>query len=192
MLYEPDQPTQYNLLIIRVDDLEARQQELVSVWFMFNHVSEQSFVTFKPLYPAANPDPAQQRLAARFDLTARKQPAPAFLKAVETYQVPWDGYILVDNQGMLSLHEWLGEDSAVSLTPASRANPERIVQEEMALLNSICPGLHRLGALTSNTAQWQALSPRHLQSDLDLQDSLAKWETIHQQPSPLVCKVFTR
>jgi len=186
------QSSQKNIVVIHVDDLDAKDPQLVSVWSLFSVVNEQAYITMTPLYPGTVPDPALSRLSSSFDLNGRKKPAKDFLEALQAFQVTWDGYILVDHQGMMALHQWLaGNPSHISLTDQGSNDVARILQEESLLLTGICHGLNQTGPAPNESAQWDAIFPDHLKTDLSMRNIIPHWQHMNERQVPLVCNVFS-
>lgn len=186
------QSAQKNIVVIHVDDLDAKNPELVSVWSLFSLVNEQTYLTMTPLYPGTVPDPALSRLASTFDLNGRKKPAKDFLEALQAFQVTWDGYILVDHQGMMALNEWLGGNpSSIRLVDQGNNDAAMILQEESLLLTGICHGLNQTGFAPDESAQWGAVYPDHLKTDLSMRKIIPQWQQLNEGQAPLVCNVFS-
>ena len=186
------QSAQKNIVVIHVDDLSAKDPQLLSVWSLFSVANEQTYITMTPLYPGTVPDPALSKLASSFDLNGRKKPAKNFLEALQAFQVTWDGYILVDQQGMMAMHQWLaGIPSNLSLVDQGGNDAAMILQEESLLLSGICYGLNQTGSAPDETAQWDAIFPDHLKTDLSMRKIIPHWEYMNEVQTPLVCDVFS-
>jgi hypothetical protein len=186
------QSTQKNIVIIYVDDLDAKDPQLVSVWSLFSVVNEQSYITMTPLYPGTVPDPALSLLTSSFDLNGRKKPVKGFLEALQAFQVTWDGYILVDHQGMMALHQWLaGNPADLGLTDQGSKDAAMILQEESLVLTGICHGLNQTGPAPGESTQWDAIFPDHLKTDLSMRSIIPHWQQMNEEQAPLVCNVFS-
>ena len=181
---------QKNIVVIHVDDLDARDPQLVSVWSVFSVINEQTYITMTPLYPRTVPDPAVSRLASSFHLNGRRKLSKEFMEALQTYRVAWDGYIIIDQQGMMGLQEWLAGYSVVSLTNQGSKDPGLILQEESLLLNGICRGLNRTGTAPDESAEWEAISD-HLKTDLPMRNIIPYWRQMNEWQTPLVCNILT-
>jgi hypothetical protein len=185
------QSAQRNIVVVHVDDLGVKHPQLVSVWSVFFVANEQTYITMAPLYPGTVPDPAASLLASSFDLNGRKKPAKEFLKALQAYQVVWDGYILVDDQGMMGLQQWLGGNhGSISLTGQSSNTAAMVLQEERLLLAGVCYGLNQAGPIPDESVQWRAISD-HFKTDLPMRRVLPHWRQMNQARSTLVCNVFS-
>lgn len=186
------QNAQRNLLIIHVDDLENDDPRLVSVWSMFAVSSEQTFITLKPLYPATTPDPALSELVMTFQLNAKKQPSQAFLKAAQAFQLKWDGYLLIDDEGLLLLNQWLTRSTDNSISVQANGNPDLILQNDVTLLNGICRGLGSAGLWPHKNAVWQTISPHHFRTNLKTKHLVNEWHALNVSQTTPVCNVFSR
>jgi hypothetical protein len=181
---------QKNIVIIHVDDLDAKAPQLISVWSVFSIANEETYITMTPLYPATVPDPAASMLASSFDLNGRKKPVKDFLKALQAYQVVWDGYIVVDQQGMKDMYQWLAGNHNVNLIGQGSNDPVLILQEESLLLTGICYGLNQTGPAPDESAQWEALSD-HLKTDLSIRRIIPYWRQMNRSQSPHVCNILS-
>jgi hypothetical protein len=186
------QDAQRNLLIIHVDNLENDHPRLISVWSMFTITSEQTFITLKPLYPATVPDPALSELTSTFKLNAKKHPSSKFLKALHAFHLTWDGYLIIDDQGMLAMHQWLAGSVGASSIAQPLDNPELLIQQEVTLLNGICRGLSRAGSWPHKSTEWQSISPRHFITNLKMNNLMTHWHNLNQASQTPVCNVFSR
>ncbi|MCD4672455.1 MAG: hypothetical protein K8R77_07325 [Anaerolineaceae bacterium] len=185
------QPEQKNIIIIHVDDLESRDPQLVSVWSLFSVITEQTYITMKPLYPATFPDPALAQLADSLDLNTRKQPSQGFLNILQAYQLEWDGYILVDHQGILEMHQWLVGTPTATLNSQGNPDPDLILQEETLLFNGICRGLNQAGTAPQKSDQWDTIFPGHLKTNVSMSKLIGQWQLLNENQSPLVCNIFS-
>ena len=182
---------QKNIVVIHVDDLNAKNPQLISVWSVFSVVNEQTYITMTPLYPGTVPDPAVSELASSFDLNVRKKPVKDFLKTLQVYQVTWDGYILVDQQGMVQLHQWLAGGHTITPLGQGGSDPAQILQEEGLLLTGICYGLNQTGPAPDDSVQWDAVFSDHLKTDLSMRTILPYWRQMNKEQSLLVCNILT-
>ncbi len=182
---------QKNIVVIHVDDLDAKHPQLISVWSVFSVVNEQTYITMTPLYPGTVPDPAVSRLASSFDLNGRKKPAKDFLAALQAFQVNWDGYILVDHEGMVRLHQWLAASPIISLNGQGSGDPGLVLQEESLLLNGICHGLNQTGPAPDKSAHWESIYSDHLKTDLSMRTILPYWQQLNEGQGILVCNILS-
>ena len=183
--------TQKNVVVIHVDDLHAKNPQLISVWSLFSVLNGQTYITMTPLYPGIVPDPAVSQLASSFDLNGRKKPAKDFLETLQVFQVEWDGYILVDQQGLMALHQWLAGNHNINLIGQGGSDPTLILQEESLLLTGICYGLNQTGPAPDESVQWDAIYPEHIKTDLSMRTIAQYWQQINQQQTPLVCNILS-
>lgn len=185
------QPEQQNILIIHVDDLQSGTPQLVSAWTMFSVANNQHFITLKSLYPVSVPDPMLSQLSDTFALSSKNKPSKEFFNALKVYQIEWDGYILIDNQGILDLHRWLVGNPTVTLNDNPTPQTDLILQEETLLFNGICHGIIRAGLQPGDTVQWQTIFPQHLQTSLSTKELKAQWQRITELSAPPICNVYT-
>lgn len=185
------QSTQKNIVVIHVDDLDAKHPQLISVWSVFSVVNQQTYITMTPLYPGVVPDPAVSQLASSFELNGRKKPAKNFLTALDAFQVNWDGYILVDQEGMVRLHQWLAGNHNINLIGQGGSDPALVLQEESLLLTGICYGLNQTGTAPDDSAQWDAIFSDHLKTDLSMRNIIPYWQQMNAVQTPLVCNILS-
>ena len=184
-----DASAQKNVVVIHVNDLEAKSPQLISVWSSFTVVNEQTYITMTPLYPSIVPDPASSRLVETFKLNNRKKPSKHFLETLEVYRIDWSGYIVVDTQGMQEMRQWMMGDGELNLSDVG-TDPTAFLQDETMLLNGICQGLNGIGPAPDECLEWEGIYPAHLETDLSMQRVLAYWRGVNETGSPVICNIF--
>ncbi len=177
-------PLQHNLLVLHVDDLQAETPKLVSVWGLIVYYPDPKLI-FQPLYPL--PDTNGMDYPGTFKLREDKTLSPEFIKAVGDYnQIHWDDYIMADDAAYVQLHQFITNEE----NPAISQQPEIQIAAEQKMISKLCDVLVQKQTEFLLPIRWSLLIPDHLQTSLDLDRTLAKWDILTHGEKPLNCMVF--
>ncbi len=169
---------QNNLVLIHVDNLASRQPALRSVWVAIRfHSESQTSLTFVQLYPNTDDPRAGEKLAADFGLTNTAAPAPVFLRRLSGEGIKFSGYLLVDDNGMAQVGEWIRQTS-----------PKANVSGDTQILQAGCAALTAAQGAPLPTFDWPGFSA-HLNTDLAFDDILVEWGRLLAADPPLRCEL---
>jgi hypothetical protein len=179
--------TQFNMVMIHVDDLSKEDPSLVSVWGLFMATHDHPGLIFKPFYPSNLDAKVSEDLAKSFSVTPEKAPSQKFLeKLYNATNFSWNSYVLVDDTAVKTLDEWLAGNSADSISPVTTRYR---IEEEDAIVQNFCDQFAGL-LIRENQPQWTSLIPNHLRTDFSLESFLTRWEKLTTAPNPPQCKVL--
>jgi len=167
--------SQFDLILVRVNDLSQPNPALVSVWGVFVSQSVSPTITLKQIYPAAT-SPFSHQVQDAFSLDRNKQLTSRFTDVIHQLQLPGSGPVLVDNDGLgewakAVLHQTLIIEPA---SPADRTNLAVLQHADQDLFTDICatvndhsdPGL-TIPIATSHVAA--------ISASIDPPDYFRKW-----------------
>ncbi|HVP21921.1 MAG TPA: hypothetical protein VMS73_08675 [Anaerolineaceae bacterium] len=167
--------TQFDLILVRVNDLSQPNPALVSVWGVFVNQSVTPTITLKQIYPAAA-SPFSNQLHDAFSLDRKMQLSTRFTDIIHQLQLPGSGPVLVDNFG---LGEWAKAVLHQTLTiepvaPANRNDLAVLQQADQDLFTGICATVNDLSnpGLTIPTATSHVAA---IAAAIDPPDYFRKW-----------------
>lgn len=104
--------SQYNILLIQVDQMDKVQPHLESVWLMAYYANT-SRVDLLPIYSTNKNAPLEQgySLAHQFSLTDSGEPGEMFWLELQKINTWWNGYIMMDSSAAQILTAQLSEPS---------------------------------------------------------------------------------
>jgi hypothetical protein len=184
-----------NLIIIHVDDLKDNTPTLIAVWGIFLDVSNDKVMTmaFKPLYPIPTSDDLNQEFKDRFSLDSMNVPSPEFLQDLaKIYNFPWDNYLVIDNNAVLVLSDWI-TGIPYSLQPSAAASKEEsqtLIDEQQTLLLDICQSLNAENLQQKPKFNWQKLIPKHIITNLSNLSFMDNWNKIISSIKPSQCEIL--
>ena len=169
---------QNNLVLVHIDSLTTRQPALRSVWVAIRfHSDNQTALTFVRLYPNTDDPNAGEKLAASFGLTNTAAPAPVFLRHLTDAGIKFSGYMLVDDQGMQQVGEWI-----------RKAAPKANVSGDAQMLQTSCAALTSAQGTPLPSFNWPAFSS-HLNTDLAFDEILVEWDRLVTANPTLRCEL---
>lgn len=167
---------QQNFLIIGVNDLEAQSPRLESIWMLL-YIPPTPQFTLVPLYPSpyAGGKELQNYLEKTFALGSDLKPDPAFLVAVQSVNIWWNNYIILDEVAMANVINTASADNAlndpdfgsrtISTLPLAWEEPEAAVLAQAELLNGLCHDFAR-NFSTKKIDIYSKMLSHHVSSDL--------------------------
>lgn len=168
---------QQNLLIIGVDDLESQTPRLESIWLLL-YISPTPKFTLIPLYPSSYAGGVEQEdyLENTFRLGDDLKPDLAFLVAVQSIDIWWNHYVILDENAIAEIINLSSGDNAmndpsfgsrtVANLPLAWENPEAAVLAQAELLNGLCHDFARNGSSKDLNEFLKSLN-NHVSSDLN-------------------------
>lgn len=182
---ESEAGEQYRLLIVQVDQLDASQPRLVSVWYvsLFFIENAPATLTFAQLYAPYSTAESAQRLEQSFSMIPDGGPAPAFLRTVERFRIGWDSYVVVDYFSTQRMLEWING-------PGSYAAAFETPEETTALLTRTCESLKALSNRENPPFDWTGLAPDHFRSNLRMEIGLAYWNRMTGLEQAIRCDLI--
>jgi len=194
----PELSSSYNYIVLYVDNLSKDQPTLKAIWLAYVTLWEnpeadlQPTVMFKPIFPTPQTESPAFNLKSLFSLTADRRPSPKFLKALNGVIEDYEGYFIVDTSGIdLVFTQLTGSipDHAPALT---KSNALEVVRRQAQSLENLCSGLNNLPAADQRPAfDISDLTPRHMRTNLELDDAYSLWERI-SHASGVQCNVLNR
>jgi len=178
---------QHNLLIMRVDRVDAPQPRLISIWFssLFFLEDHPTILTVAPLYPTKS-DSANHLLAETFAFTADGDLAANFWDGINAYGVEWESYIILDNAGANLILQWLvGPGDFSGVLEAAASSPGSSV----AMVEQTCKSIADASQKDLGDFNWSALVPDHFRSSLRLEAGLALWDRLVES-GPARCDIL--
>lgn len=176
---------QHNLVIIQVDQLDAPQPRLVSVWFisLFFLDDASPRLAFVQLYSLQSTTAHAQDLARSFALDSSLEPSAGFWRSVRAFDIEWEAYFVVDNMSSQRIMEWVnGPGDYVS----ALQNPG----QAQALLTQTCQALTGIASRQGPAFDWTGLAPAHFHSNMRMEIAMAYWDKVTKPEKPVICEVI--
>lgn len=172
---------QTNIVLIQVDDLQAQQPQLRSVWMALRfHSENQTVLTFVRLYPNSDDPQRGQELKDSFGLTNTDAPAPVFLRKATGDNRSTSGYLMTDDAGLEQVTAWVRQT-------ALKAN----TSGDSQILQASCSALLNAQTVPLPSFDYQAFAA-HLNTNLAYDQLLAEWQQLTQADPPLRCEMVSR
>lgn len=190
---------QRTIVLIVTDDVQSPTPHLFGVWLALYRLDVPQ-VVMVPLYPNSSADPsvAQQDLVDSFALSSDHTPSLGFFSALREFHFEWNGYILSDLTGLARLVDWVGgvhfngQDANGSMVLSELVSPwddlTAAFTSQENIFKNLCDRSVDLPVDTDWMKLTKDLSPRHLQSNLDLQLVVADWKSLISQQEPVTCQ----
>ena len=178
---------QHNFLVIRVDDLQSSRPVLVSAWIFFTTFTDPPYMIMKILYP----NPRQDGIAASFAIDANGKLSPQFEQEIKKLNFPWDGYLVLDSQGLQKINRWI-LDQPLETPPYDPQNmPDGFTtyvndSRQWLLFCQNMPGM----AQRQNTLSWREITPANLRTDLSFETLILFWDYMTRSNAPPYCEVI--
>ena len=184
---------QRNLLLIHVDSLENDDPQLVSMWGVFFYPAESSNITFKQLYPSANEiNKLDTSFKDQFRINDVGEMNTKTIRALNTYDIDWSGYILLDTRSMLHLTNWLQMDAIPESIAQAIQTPGTFIQiaDEQQWFNQVCTQLENEDLANLQHLPWNEIIPAHMHTNLYFDDMVTFWDDLARSEYTPHCEVL--
>lgn len=207
----PLETGQRNLLVIGVDHLGGVSQtdphvapRLESVWLLLYFVDRPQ-ITLLPLYPSPTQGSSSSvdekhvevsSLSASFSLRSDHTPSPSFLQLLESQEIWWNHYILLDRTALSQLIEFAGAsqkwngESVLGKVPAASEDGQAALAGQSRIAQDFCRLSAGLGP-DFNPLPLLSLSPEHLITDLDLKKAVQLTQSLLYGSGGFTCNFPT-
>jgi hypothetical protein len=177
--------SQQNLLVIQLDQVDAPQPALQSVWLAAYFKSEhQTVLTLTQLFPSQQ----NKRFASldkAFSIDQNGKPSRQFFRSISGGNIQWNGYLITDFVGAQQIDQWLA-DQGVPIFAQHTLKPKET-------LETACD-YFRNGSVDSDLKDsiydWSTFSP-HFQTDMDRDTLLGMWNGLLDATRPTRCEVIS-
>ncbi len=185
-LSTPVSKFQHNILIIRVDDLQARSPNLVSIWGLIVYFPEPKLI-FQRIYPLGILE--KDKIVASFSLSAGNVPSNTFLKSLnQSLNITWDNYILLDTQAGDHFSSWAG---GPALNQGETApDPEQALIAEAEVVRLLCEKYAAQSPESRDSFEWIPVIPDHMQTNMPLDFGLLTADKLNQSGTPVLCEIY--
>jgi hypothetical protein len=186
---------QINLIMVDVNDLTEDASEVLSVWGIFVNIDKKNSmeIAFKPLYPVPGAAETNGKIDNLFSLDSQNGLSAQFLKYIgDTYNFPWDNYIVLDHRAVTILSDYITSMPADIQTdkPTTTEGEQALVDEQKTLLQDICQSLTEENLAGKPLLNWRKIMPAHFLTDLSERTVLDNWALIIQAKKPTKCKIL--
>ncbi len=180
----PAMKTQRNILILHVDDLN--DPDLISVWIVFAADYDKPYISFKSLYPDPLTGFRSAPVRALFSLQEDGSLSAPFVKWLKDSHVVWDGYFLMDQQGLTQFGEWMTDHQPAldPIVPINTQQAQLVFEKEARMYQDICDSLNSSAYLTRPEMQWSQMIPDHMRTDFSLESAVMNWSQINSMENP--------
>jgi hypothetical protein len=187
----PDPASQFNVLVIHVDDLQQPDPQLVSVWIIMAAHYDSPYLSFKSLYP----DPLSLRppvpLQVLFSLDEQGIPSEAFMKWINDFRINMSGYVILDNSAFEQVGGWLtGEQMEwQNILPRNKGQFQKVFLQEGKLFETICTNISVETMDNRQPLRWSELIPNHFRTDMSFESMAVNWDKIASAAQQPHCEV---
>jgi len=186
-LSTPASRSQHNILVIRVDDLQSKSPQLVSIWGLIVYYPEPKLI-FQRVYPLGMVD--QNQIKGSFSLSARKIPSQSFLKILnEKLNIQWDNYILIDNLASDAFSTWAGGPPVGQ--PETLADPSLLIKVEGEAVRQVCAKFSTQSQGQRDSFNWEQVVPDHLLTDIPLDFGLLSLNRLNKTGQAIQCDIYS-
>ncbi len=186
-LSTPASRYQHNILVIRVDDLQAQSPQLVSIWGLIIYFPEPKLI-FQRVYPLGMVD--MNQIQGSFALSSKKIPSQSFLKILnEKLNIQWDNYILIDSQASDAFSAWAGGPPVGQ--PEVLADSNQLIKVEGEAVRQACTKFAAQSQGQSDSFDWGQIIPDHMQTDIPLDFGLLSLNRLREPGQPIQCDIYS-
>lgn len=195
---EAPETNQNNYLLIFVDRIEAPRSRLKGVWMVISVPNEHRY-TFLPIFPSGNTQ-FNQGIASQFSLDTDSNMDVRFLNELREYNFFWNNFLLVDDIGVITIYDWIAENSNQVIEAAGskilsemapwEKDPQNSAHQQYILISDLCNGVSHIES-QADILQILELSPDHLYTDIGDQLLIYNWDQIKEDPSHFSCQFPT-
>lgn len=177
---------QHNFILVQVDQLDAAQPQLVSVWFVSYSLTGENRprIAIAQLYPSE----AANDLDEVLSLNAHAEPSAEFWRRLRGLNIAqWQGYLVMDNLTLQRFMEWLHGPGDY---PPIFADESQSNRQEKELLQATCERMIGIDLRERSDLQWTDLVPVHMHTDLTMDMAFSYWKEITNAPELDRCDVI--
>lgn len=189
---------QTNLLIIGVDRLNIHNPGLESIWLL-GYFADKPHISLVPVYPSLTGPSIQKQseIISSIQLTDNGHPSPELVKFLRKERIWWNGYVILDAAALIEIVDFLGGVHmdgrpfngalAVSSFPPPSEDFSAALTGQTKLLRSMCIQTNLL-APSVDLRDILNLIPDHLQTDVDIFESVRIWRQLVNGGGDFVCE----
>ena len=180
---------QRNLVVFAIDRLDNPAPNLEAVWLVLRSSSSPN-LSILPLFPSSlEGGPAEDAfLKNSFQLQPDGTLHPDFVSALQSKELWWHNYAVVDESGWALLIDLVGGIDAgnglisgtavVAGTPKSWENSQAALEGQISIAKSLCNPVRSDTVISDPTPEILALLSQHVRTDLDLTGFVKEWQEI--------------
>ncbi len=170
---------QRSILLIGIDDFQAKQPRLEGLWMVF-YLNDLPHFILVPIYPNRQPGTAMkplvdQQLAAIFSLQSDGSPHPTFLQALRDKDIWWNGYLMLDKTALEQIQDYShqhanrSEHTPLESIPPTNEDPLQALLGQTRLAQQLCQSSTlALGNDIGEILDFLDKTSTHLSTDLNL------------------------
>ncbi len=192
-------PNQDAFLVIGVDRISPGAR-LYGTWFV-TYLPGKPFVKLVPLFPASPGTSSGKGQVLLEAFSFDKEISQDFIHAIEAqYNLQWDGYVLLDQFGMIAIIDFLGGvdlgdglvDGVLAIRdlPSPGENSTAALESQAALLEALCRRISP-EAPPQEVGPIQELIPEFLLTNLDQVKAETDWLRLVTSPAGIQCEFPT-
>ncbi len=176
---------QHNMLVVQVDQLDSQEPRLQMVWFMSVFFMEDvpPAITFVQLYSPQATNEHAHNLEQAFSLTQGGEPSNEFWKALEVFDVDWEGYFLVDQFSAQFILEWANGSGDYT---GPLMDPQRLE----SLVQQTCQSVSGMAMRETVPFNWNSIAPTHFRSNVRMAEAMEYWNEITSTEQTLRCDLI--
>jgi hypothetical protein len=175
---------QQNLLVIGVDQLSSSQSHLESIWLVM-YFRGKTNLTFVPIYPGYSENALQiiENLTQSLTFQDNGQSIRRLFDELSK-SIWWDDYLILDEQAMVALIEYIGGisvqgiqsngESVLNSIPHVDKDIQGALAGQAALLESACQQVS-IKSLPNNMNEFLVNLNSHSRSNIDLFRAIQEW-----------------
>lgn len=176
---------QRNMLIIQVDDMNAQQPRLQSVWLMafYNNSPRVDLLPIYPTLKAATYDKVQH-LPGQFELVPSGEPGDGFWLEMQEFNTWWNAYLMMDGLAFQKLGEHL--DITVPLVDDLQPRSQTTLGSQVQGYQALCQGFSENARAMGFYKVLISLKD-HARSNFNPGQLQDVWQQLHSYGQDLVC-----
>jgi hypothetical protein len=192
---------QRTIVFIQVDDLTNPSSQLIATWLIM-YFPDNPKITWLLVYPPApaNQQPQYRELGKSFTITPEGLPGNAYISALQSFGVQFNGIIITDTLGIAKTIDWLkginmGDGNKDGTTVSNRLIPpwqnmNSANQWQTKVFQGVCQKAEQL-TLDNNWLQLMIdLAPSHFHTDLGMEQLVNDWKALMTLPETPKCEII--
>jgi len=185
--------TQKNFLLVHINDLDKSSPGVIAIWVVFIDQAESTHLVFMPLFPNSDLK-VNTRIARTLGVTRDGLLADRTIRKIENrYNLRTNGYIMVDNKGLISIASNLFDESLTPVveTPQEEDEILRIRAGGKDRFNAFCVSIQQQGGSNIlNKISWGELLPSHFSTNLSYEELTFELESLKHSLQIQTCEVI--